>query len=517
MTRGCIISAQSASHLCLYQCKKAMKFQTDLIQVYSQKLKGHNWYHQRFDGCPLFIFPVAEAEARIEARKPKGTAAKHRVCFFEGGKADWYLDMEDIERGAKIIVELAGRKKAISKSLLKLWKRDEQAFENFFWKKFLKISLKKLTDRQLLEFWHKIYNLYLNRFTSSSVIDHFALGTDELIGKMIRKEIGQVEKESEFTEIFSTLTAPVHQSFINRAEIDLLKIAVKQSNQSLADYQKKYYWTKNNYFEAKILSIQHFKEEINAWRLSRKDLKLELFRIENTPIVNRRKKVSLLKKLKLSRLLTRLLAISEDFSWWQDERKKSTYLFIDIGSKILQEIGSRKGYTLTELKSCLPVEIKSIMEKSLPSRKELQSRLKGSVMIGTEKFCDLKTGVWVEKMKKVILGSKAVDQVMDFRGLSASTGRAVGKAKIIKSATEAGKVKQGDILVAVMTRPDYVVAMKKASAIVTNEGGITSHAAIVSRELGIPCIIGTKIATEVLKDGDLVEVNANHGWVRKIK
>ena len=59
--------------------------------------------------------------------------------------------------------------------------------------------------------------------------------------------------------------------------------------------------------------------------------------------------------------------------------------------------------------------------------------------------------------------------------------------------------------------------MKKASAIVTDEGGVTCHAAIVSRELKIPCIIGTKIATKVLKDGQLVEVNANHGWVKIIK
>ena len=67
-----------------------------------------------------------------------------------------------------------------------------------------------------------------------------------------------------------------------------------------------------------------------------------------------------------------------------------------------------------------------------------------------------------------------------------------------------------------MTRPEHMHLIGNAAAIVTDEGGITSHAASVSRELGIPCIIGTKIATEVLKDGDLVEVNANHGWVRKI-
>ena len=65
-----------------------------------------------------------------------------------------------------------------------------------------------------------------------------------------------------------------------------------------------------------------------------------------------------------------------------------------------------------------------------------------------------------------------------------------------------------------MTRPEFVPLMKKAGGIITNEGGITSHAAIISRELGIPCIIGTKIATKVLHDGDLVEVDADNGVVR---
>ena len=75
----------------------------------------------------------------------------------------------------------------------------------------------------------------------------------------------------------------------------------------------------------------------------------------------------------------------------------------------------------------------------------------------------------------------------------------------------------GDVLLAVMTRPVYVPAMRKASAIVTNEGGVTCHAAIVSRELGIPCVIGTKIATKVFKDGDLIEVDADKGLAKKVK
>ena len=78
---------------------------------------------------------------------------------------------------------------------------------------------------------------------------------------------------------------------------------------------------------------------------------------------------------------------------------------------------------------------------------------------------------------------------------------------------EKDKFKDNTILVTSMTRPEYLPAMKKAIAIVTDEGGITCHAAIVSRELGIPCVINTKNATETLKNGDLIEVKADHGAV----
>ncbi|MBU4375310.1 hypothetical protein KKH38_02310, partial [Patescibacteria group bacterium] len=68
-----------------------------------------------------------------------------------------------------------------------------------------------------------------------------------------------------------------------------------------------------------------------------------------------------------------------------------------------------------------------------------------------------------------------------------------------------------------MTRPEHLMGMKKAGAIITDDGGITCHAAIIARELGIPCIIGTKIATKVLKDGDFVEVDAERGIVKILK
>jgi pyruvate, water dikinase len=78
------------------------------------------------------------------------------------------------------------------------------------------------------------------------------------------------------------------------------------------------------------------------------------------------------------------------------------------------------------------------------------------------------------------------------------------------------KINKGDILMCNATNPDIVIVMERASAFVTDEGGITCHAAIISREMQKPCIIGTKIATKIFKDGDMVEVDANKGIVRKL-
>jgi len=121
----------------------------------------------------------------------------------------------------------------------------------------------------------------------------------------------------------------------------------------------------------------------------------------------------------------------------------------------------------------------------------------------------LKRHGW-ELEKPKVISSKEV------RGKAAYPGKAKGKACIITNQEMFSKFKKGDIIIASMTTPDYAPLMKVASAFVTNEGGITCHAAIVARELKKPCVIGTKMATEVFKDGDLIEVDADKGIVRKL-
>jgi phosphoenolpyruvate synthase/pyruvate phosphate dikinase len=114
-------------------------------------------------------------------------------------------------------------------------------------------------------------------------------------------------------------------------------------------------------------------------------------------------------------------------------------------------------------------------------------------------------------------------EVNELKGIIANKGVYRGIVKKIRTVfsddiqKEISKVNPGDVLVANTTGPELTNVCKIARAIITDEGGITSHAAIISRELNIPCIIGTKIATKVLKDGDLVEVDANKGIVRKLK
>lgn len=124
-----------------------------------------------------------------------------------------------------------------------------------------------------------------------------------------------------------------------------------------------------------------------------------------------------------------------------------------------------------------------------------------------------------EKMGKVKNAGKANEITMKLevlvKGDPASPGIASGPVKIIKSVSEIGRVLPGDILVTVQTNPDFVPAMKKAVAIITERGGRTSHAAIVSRELGIPAVVGTGNATKVLSEGLVVSVNGAKGEVYK--
>jgi phosphohistidine swiveling domain-containing protein len=163
---------------------------------------------------------------------------------------------------------------------------------------------------------------------------------------------------------------------------------------------------------------------------------------------------------------------------------------------------------------------------------EIKNGLKNNKVSGID-FKERKVGqicAFLEGKSFAEFGDKAIEiskwietstqiknlNVSEFKGQSASKGCVYGKVRIAFFPKDSYELKEGEVLVCSMTSPDYVPAMKRAKAIITDEGGLLSHAAIMSREFGKPCIIGTKIATKILKDGMMVEVDADKGIVRII-
>ncbi len=118
--------------------------------------------------------------------------------------------------------------------------------------------------------------------------------------------------------------------------------------------------------------------------------------------------------------------------------------------------------------------------------------------------------------KGLSLSDAKVSDVHEVKGVAAFHGNVSGKVCVVHTRADMAKFADGDIIVASMTDPSYLPIMKRATAFVTDEGGMLCHAAIVARELKKPCVIGTKIATDVFKDGDMVEVDAEKGIVKKI-
>ncbi len=194
------------------------------------------------------------------------------------------------------------------------------------------------------------------------------------------------------------------------------------------------------------------------------------------------------------------------------------YNYARIFQPYIEEIGKRR--KRSDLPWLSYAEISAVIEgKEVP----ITQRGKETWVLTKRNQWNIITGKDAEKIRDsftLYFFSKYKERV---KGMIANKGKYTGIVKVLRTIfsdrvqEEIKKVKKGDILVANTTGPEVMSACERAGAIVTDEGGITSHAAIVSRELGIPCIVGTKSASHIFKDGDVVEVNANTGIVRKIK
>ncbi|MBR9692691.1 hypothetical protein GOV07_02035 [Candidatus Woesearchaeota archaeon] len=181
---------------------------------------------------------------------------------------------------------------------------------------------------------------------------------------------------------------------------------------------------------------------------------------------------------------------------------------------IFERVAAERGLSYQELNFCAYHEV---LDDAIPSKEELARRQEGYSAIAQKPRLKIVTGKGIEEMRTFYGLDIDTEGITTVEGISTYPGTIQGTAKIVRSNEVLDKVKRGDILIASMTTPDFIPAMEKAAAFVTDEGGILCHAAIVARELKKTCVIGTKHATKVFKDGDLIEVDADKGTVKKVE
>lgn len=204
----------------------------------------------------------------------------------------------------------------------------------------------------------------------------------------------------------------------------------------------------------------------------------------------------------------------------EDNAVMSRSAFLTI--PLYTAIAKRLGISYYDLKELNPDEVESALVKNWGKKRvralvRARHALSGYVVYSGKPF-SLDDGA-ARRFKQLVESSvrKQQERVGDVcRGTPASRGVARGRAVVAMSSREAATIKKGDILIAPATSADFVPAMRKASAIVTQMGGLTSHAAVVAREFEVPCVVGVPNIVSCLKTGDIVEVDANRGVVRKI-
>ena len=235
-------------------------------------------------------------------------------------------------------------------------------------------------------------------------------------------------------------------------------------------------------------------------------------------------KANKIKKDKLKKSLNKKEKKILDFInfaiYCRDDRKEPAQKSLVLMYNLAREIISEWGIDKNKINNCLIADILKGKQHTINKLAEVSKREMGFVLLleKNDNYEETFTGILdAAKILDSRLGKESSSNVKEIKGHVGSKGYYKGRVKIILHSSEHDKFKDGEVLVTGMTRPEFVPLMKKAGAIITDEGGITSHAAIISRELGKPCIVGTKISTKVLKNGDFIEVNAKKGIVRILK
>lgn len=452
------------------------------------------WTTERLDGCPAFLSLPGDALV-LEMRK-RFPEMKLFAGYFNGRHAVWHYEIQQLQKIVKRVLSLSKQSAANVRGWYVDWKKEEKLFGKEY-RRYSALSLQRLDDARLLFSFESFTKMFRTCSNAAFFIEAFTVGNFGWVEEGVKKWLKKQGAEKKFTEVFQVLSSSDKDSFLTTAHKDAHKA---QGHIGVKKFLSKYSWILNNYFETKKLSQADFNKYFKNYTLSnglRKANKSRLYR-----------------KYKIPKHLKSWCELFALLSKWQDQRKRMVLMGLEILDSFYEELADRTGIDKYYLKYSVISEYKDVLGGRV-TEAELKKRSKASVVVWQPQSILIASSSIAKKLNAELFWSKK-SKLDEVSGITASKGVAKGRAKVLLSSSQAGKMKKGDILIAGMTRPDYLGAMRKAAAIVTDEGGITCHAAIVSRELGIPGIVGTRHATQVFKDGDMIEVDAQRGIVRKV-
>lgn len=467
-----------------------------------------------------FILEVMGKEMGNYISTPVRTAA----MVNHGSHVQYWVKTKHWNETAESCFEKTRQDPKLIGKLLSQFRKKAPAFLKFV----KKTAAADLTKKSNLELW-QYYEKYCDYYKKLGVLgepvplltkDHLALHLEEYF-KTLAKQKGA---EKKFADYFATLVSPTTPSFATREQQEFTQIAViaqkkgiKSVQTQLQKHADRYFWLPYDY-EGDIWNQKHFETTLHE-TISTHNVNLseQLTKLQNQFKKLKQKQAAIIKELGIDKVHQALFQALRDCSEAMDYKKEIFTQSHWYKNNLMYEIGKRLGIPFLQTYFLTIDETKQALLDGKLDKKAIQERSTFCVSImqnGTTKIEMGKNAkAWEQKLHQDLPKETNTNEI---HGQCASPGSAIGKARVLLSASEISQMQEGEILVAQATTPDFVPAMKKAKAIITNEGGLTSHAAIVSRELGVPCIVGTKFATKQIKTGDLLDVHAASGVVKKI-
>jgi phosphoenolpyruvate synthase/pyruvate phosphate dikinase len=322
--------------------------------------------------------------------------------------------------------------------------------------------------------------------------------------------------EDEMNHLFNLITTTIKETDTEHERDDFLRICLdsrKDKSKLAEEHAKKYGWLAIRYFIGKPWTKEEVLERIN--NISVDDARAELgerisHRAEREREIEETTKDFDKEDKEVVRQTRTIVYLRTQRG---DYYQRASYYVQPLVEKIAEELG----ISYADLQYLTAPEVLLSLTGKFNYLEHIKKRKIDFLTFFIEDGTTLEGKEVEEYVKGRPTLRREIKDVKELKGAIGYKGKVKGTARILSLPEHMKKVQKGDILIMVMTTPNFNPAMEKAIAFVTDEGGITCHAAIIAREMKKPCVIGTKIATKVIKDGDLIEVDANKGVVRIIE